>query len=64
MSYREISEFVSFMSDKEGKPYSHATIIHAKNYHIKAMEIKNSNKLYVEFFKNAKQNVLKEIVEN
>ena len=62
MSYREVSEFVSFMSEKKGKQYSHATIIHAKNYHNEAYTVKNSNKLYVEFFNKAKQNVLKELI--
>jgi hypothetical protein len=64
MSSREVSEYVSTMSKKEGKPYSHCTIIHAKHYHNQAMTVKNSNKKYVEFYNNAKQDVINELLND
>ena len=62
MSSREVSEYISEMSQKEGNKYSHSTIIHAKHYHKEAMEVKGSNKKYVEFFNTAKYNVLNELI--
>jgi hypothetical protein len=64
MSSREVSEYISGMAQKKGNKYSHSTIIHAKNYHKEAMEVKCSNKKYVEFYNTAKQNVLKELLKN
>jgi hypothetical protein len=64
MSSREVSEYISEMSQKEGNRYSHSTIIHAKHYHKEAMEIKGSNRKYVEFYNTAKQNVLNELLQN
>jgi hypothetical protein len=63
MSSREVSEYISGMAQKEGNRYSHSTIIHAKHYHKEAMEIKGSNRKYVEFYNNAKQNVLNELLQ-